>query len=208
MTFTGIPHAAADFYAELETSNTREWWEAHRERYDRDVRGPMSGLAEALAEEFGEAKVFRPHRDVRFSADKTPFKTHQGIFVATGERTGYYAEVSADGFRVGGGTYHLDAPALKAYRQAVDAPAGAELERIVGALREAGWEITGEQLKTAPRGVDRDHPRLELLRHKAIAGMRWVEDGDIVTTPRLVEEVTARWRELRPLVSWLNLRQG
>jgi uncharacterized protein (TIGR02453 family) len=203
MTFLGVPHAAAEFYARLEEDNSRDFWAAHREAYERDVRGPMSALLDALEEEFGPAKVFRPQRDVRFSADKSPYKTHQGGDVEQATRTGWYAEVSADGFRVGGGCYAMDAATLAAYRAAVDGPRGAELERLVERLRDDGWEIGGEQLRTAPRGVRRDHPRLDLLRRRALTAVRWVEDGDVVTRPALLDHVRERWREVRPLVEWL-----
>ena len=202
--FTGIPHAATDFYARLEEDNSKEFWAAHKQDYERDVRAPLVALTEALAPEFGEAKLFRPHRDVRFSKDKSPYKTHQGAYVQTAEATGWYVQVSADGLLLGGGCYHMDSPRLKAYRAAVDSPGtGQQLEQIVADLRGGEWEISGERVRTAPRGWDREHERIELLRHKDLAGMRWVEDGDIVTTPRLVDEVRERWEQVRPLVDWL-----
>ncbi|OLT16849.1 TIGR02453 family protein [Serinicoccus sp. CUA-874] len=202
--FTGIPHAATDFYARLEEDNTKEFWAAHKQDYERDVRAPLVALTEALAPEFGEAKLFRPHRDVRFSKDKSPYKTHQGAYVQTAEATGWYVQVSADGLLLGGGCYHMDSPRLRAYRAAVDSPGtGQQLEQIVADLRGGDWEISGERVRTAPRGWDREHERIELLRHKDLASMRWVEDGDIVTTPRLVDEVRERWEQVRPLVDWL-----
>lgn len=204
MSFSGIPHAAADFYAELEQDNTTEFWAASRERYGRDVREPMAALVAELEEEFGTPKVFRPQRNLRFSRDKTPYKTHQGAFVGAGPRTGWYAEVSADGFRVGGGTYHLEPDGLAAYRQAVAGPRGAALQRIVDGLGEEGWEIGGSTLRTAPRGMPRDHVRAELLRHTSVSAMRWIEDADVVTTPALVDRVREDWRRLRPLVEWLG----
>lgn len=203
MTFDGIPHAAADFYAELEQDNSAAFWAAHRERYERDVRAPVTALVAELEQEFGPAKVFRPQRDLRFSADPTPYKTHQGAFVAVGPRTGFYVEVSADGLRVGGGAYHLDREALAAYRAAVDGPRGADLVGVVDALRSEGWEVTGSTLRTAPRGWPRDHPRVELLRHTSLAALRWEQDADVVTTPALVEQVRADWRRVAPLVGWL-----
>ena len=204
VTFSGIPHAAVDFYAELEQDNTTEFWAAHRERYERDVRATIAALVAELEDEFGPAKIFRPERNLRFSRDKTPYKTHQGAYVGTGPRTGWYAEVSADGFRVGGGSYHMEPEALTAYRQAVDGPRGAALERIVADLRESGWEINGSTLRTAPRGYGRDHPRIGLLRHTSLSATRWIQDADVVTTPALVEQVREDWREVRPLVEWLR----
>lgn len=204
VSFTGFPHAAVDFYLALEEDNSREFWAARRADYEQHVRGPMTALLAELEGSFGAGKVFRPHRDVRFSADKTPYKTHQGGYVATAESTGWYAEVSADGFRIGAGCYRMDSRRLRSYRAAVaDERRGRELERIVDGLQGAGWEIGGDQLRTAPRGVPRDHPRIGLLRHRALTAMRWEPDGDVVTTPLLLDEVRRRWEELRPLVDWL-----
>lgn len=204
MDFSGIPHDAADFYADLEADNSTTFWQANKERYEAIVRGPMTALLDELEDEFGPAKIFRSNRDVRFSADKSPYKTHQGGYVAAGTRSGWYAEVSADGFRLGGGCYAMDSAVLAAYRKDVDGPRGTELERIVSDLRAAGWEIAGDRVKTAPRGWPKDHERIDLLRHKTLSAMRWIEDGDIVTTAALVGQVRADWRAVRPLVEWLR----
>lgn len=205
MSFTGFPHAAVDLYLGLEEDNSREFWAAHRADYEQHVRGPMTALLGGLEGRFGAGKVFRPHRDVRFSADKSPYKTHQGGFVAIAEATGWYAEVSADGFRLGAGCYRMDSERLRSYRAAVvDDRRGRELERIVDGLGQAGWEIGGDRLVTAPRGISRDHPRIGLLRHRSITAMRWERDGDVVTTPLLLDEVRRRWEELRPFVDWLT----
>ena len=77
--FTGFPEAALDFYDDLEADNTRSFWTAHADVYATCVRTPMKELADALAEDFGDAKLFRPHRDVRFSKDKSPYKTYQDM---------------------------------------------------------------------------------------------------------------------------------
>ena len=204
MAFTGIPHAAADFYARLEEDNSTEFWAANKADHERHVKAPLAALMAELEDDFGPAKIFRPNRDVRFSADKSPYKTHQGAYVAVGPRTGWYAEVSADGFRLGGGCYHLEPADLASFRNAVDGPRGAELEQLVDELRAEGWEVGGDAVATAPRGWRRDHPRIALLRLKNISAMRWIEDGDVVTTPALVGAVRAHWEQVRPLVEWLR----
>src|SRR5690606_33851921 len=110
------------------------------------------------------AKVYRPFRDVRFSKDKTPYKTHQGAFVAAGPHTGYYVQVGAPGVRVGAGFYRAEPAALAAFRTAVDHERhGPELVRLVRRMEKAGWEVGGDRLKTSPRGWDADHPRIDLL---------------------------------------------
>ena len=95
--FDGFPSAALDFYDDLEIDNTKSFWEAHKAVYAAAVKAPMVALTEALAPEFGAAKIFRPYRDVRFAKDKTPYKTHQGAYVAAAPATGWYVEVERAG---------------------------------------------------------------------------------------------------------------
>src|SRR5689334_23138077 len=97
MSCEGFPAAALDFYDDLEVDNTKSFWQEHKSVYDECVAAPMKALTAALADEFGEAKIFRPYRDVRFAKDKSPYKTHQGAYVATGPSTGYYVQISAAG---------------------------------------------------------------------------------------------------------------
>jgi uncharacterized protein (TIGR02453 family) len=204
MGFTGFPVAALDFYDDLEMDNTKSFWAEHKGVYESNVRAPMTALVAELEAEFGAAKVFRPYRDVRFAKDKTPYKTHQGAFVAVAPRTGWYVQVSAAGVRTSAGFYDADGPQLAAYRTAVDeVRRGTELEGILADLAAAGYAISGEQLKTAPRGYDREHPRIGLLRHKQLFAGREIGFEPVVHTPELLELVRDDWRATRPLVEWL-----
>lgn len=204
MTFEGFPEAALDFYDDLEIDNSKVFWEAHKETYRTAVAGPMQALTDDLAEEFGQAKIFRPYRDVRFAKDKTPYKTHQGAFVGVAPATGYYIQIGAPGVRVGAGFYDASADRLAAIRAAIDHRRhGPELEKIVAKLRKAGWEIGGTTLKTSPRGWDADHPRIELLRHKSLTAMRDYGFDEIIHTPELVHRIRNDWRATTPLVDWV-----
>jgi uncharacterized protein (TIGR02453 family) len=202
--FGGFPVAALDFYDDLEMDNTKSFWTAHREVYETAVKAPMAALVAALEPEFGAAKVFRPYRDVRFAKDKTPYKTHQGAFVPSGPSTGWYVQVGAPGVRVGAGYYEASPPRLAAIRDAIaDDRTGRRLERILRRLREEGWEIGGETLKTAPRGYDADHPRIGLLRHKSMTVGRSYGFDPVIHSPQLLDHVRADWRAARPLVEWV-----
>lgn len=203
MTFAGFPSAAFDFYDDLEIDNSKTFWDAHKSVYEQAVKQPMLDLTSALEPEFGQAKLFRPYRDVRFARDKTPYKTHQGAFVAAGPATGWYLELAASGFRVGAGYYDASSARLAAIRQAIDAPTGAELEKLVRRLGRAGWQIGGDAVKTTPRGYDADHPRLELLRHKTLFAGRSYSFDEVIDRPDLVDRVRKDWRAVRPLVDWL-----
>ncbi|AFR30090.1 MULTISPECIES: DUF2461 domain-containing protein [Micrococcaceae] len=204
-TFEGIPTAAFRFYAELEDNNNREWWLEHKTTYDAEVKEPLAALLSELEPQFGPAKIFRPNRDIRFSQDKSPYKTAQGAFAASQEGVGYYLQISADGLLIGGG-YHSHTPAqLARFRAAVDAPdSGLELQKIVEAVAAEGFAIEGEKLKTVPRGFDQDHPRAELLKHKSLSAGVEVGQPDWLSTPAAKDRIAARWEVLRPLVGWVS----
>ncbi len=203
--FTGFPVAALDFYEDLEADNSKAFWAAHKAVYDDCVRGPMRALLGELEDEFGEGKMFRPYRDVRFSRDKIPYKTHQGGYVATGPGIGFYVEINAAGLRLAGGSYAATSAQLAALRSTIDDERrGTELDKIVRRMQRAGYEIGGEQLKTRPRGYSADHPRIELLRHKSLHAGRTDVSPPWLDTARTLDEVRGSWREFRPLVEWLT----
>lgn len=204
-TFSGIPPEAFRFHEELEDNNNREWWLAHKDTYDRAVREPLALLLAQLEPEFGPARLFRPYRDVRFSQDKSPYKTAQGAFATRQEGVGYYLQVCADGLLVGGG-YRSHTPAqLARFRAAADASgSGAALQEIVDAIAAAGFSIDGEKLKTVPRGFDRDHPRAELLKYKTLYSGSHLGREEWISTEAAAEEIAGRWRQLRPLIEWVG----
>ncbi|GAA3575150.1 DUF2461 domain-containing protein [Mycolicibacterium helvum] len=205
MAFRGWPIEAVEFYEGLEADNSKVYWTEHRGVYDRKVKAPMEELLSELAEEFGAGKLFRPYRDVRFSADKVPYKTNCAAMVGSG-----YVSFSADGLSVGSGLYMPDPAALARYRDAVDdAKSGAELAEIVAALHRGGYDtMAHEVLKTAPRGYPKDHPRIELLRHKGIAMMKTWPVGAWLGTAKAKDRVVTALRAGAPLREWLTRNVG
>ncbi len=199
--FAGWPVEAVEFYEGLQADNSKTYWQAHDEVYRQSVRGPMEQLLAELADEFGPGKLFRPYRDVRFSADKTPYKTTCAATLGRG-----YVSFSADGLSVGGGLYMPDAATLQRYRTAVDREkSGNQLVGIVGDLHDAGYQtMAHEVLKTAPRGVPKDHPRIELLRYKGIAMMKTWPVGAWLGTAVAKERVVSVLRAGVPLNEWLT----
>ncbi|WP_157250924.1 DUF2461 domain-containing protein [Nonomuraea typhae] len=204
MGFTGFPDEAFIFYEGLEADNSKAYFTRHKHLYDDAVRAPMLALTDALAEEFGAAQLFRPYRDVRFAKDKSPYKTHQGAFVDVQPGIGLYVEVSAAGLFVAGGIYTQASDQVARYREAAaEDLTGKPLERLVDDLRASGYDIGGDRLKTRPRGVPEDHPRLDLLRHRSLyAGLR-SEPEPWVHTPEVAGRVRGAWRDFAPLVQWL-----
>ncbi|MGH3239610.1 MAG: DUF2461 domain-containing protein [Spirillospora sp.] len=197
--FSGFTDEVFSFYEGLQADNSKSYWTAHKETYERHVREPLTELCAALEDEFGAVKLFRPYRDVRFSKDKSPYKTNQGAHTSQG----FYVHVDADGLMVAGGMYAPSPDQLRRYREAVGSDLyGPELQGIVDDLRAAGMEVAGDRLKTRPRGTPEDHPRLELLRHRSLyAHEGWPADA-WMETPEVVTRVRASWRRLRPLVEW------
>jgi len=206
MTFHGWTDAILDFYDGLEADNSRSYWQAHKQVYETQVLEPMQELLAELADEFGEPKIFRPNRDIRFSADKTPYKTQIGATLA-----GHgYVQVSADGLAVASGTYSFASDQLARYRRAValDLP-GEALTKTVDDAEAAGLTITGAgALKTAPRGYPKDHPRIELLRMKGmVTWKQWPVEPWLATAAAKGKIVEVLHASL-PLVQWLEVHVG
>ena len=206
MTFEGFPDEGLVFYEGLEADNSKTYWTRHKGDYDAFVRKPMLALLDELAPEFGTAKVFRPYRDVRFSHDKTPYKTHQGAVVAPeGRGVGaWYVQISADGLHVAGGAWRLESDQIDRFRRAVaDDVQGTRLQHEVDRLTAAGFGIGGERLTRVPSGYSADDPRAELLRHKSLHATRQWEPADWLHERSAIDQVRTAWREFRTLNTWL-----
>ena len=201
MSFSGWPDEALDFYEGLEADNSKSYWTSHKAVYEEHVLHPMMELVEQLAPEFGEPKIFRPYRDIRFSADKTPYKTHIGATL--GPRN--YVQFSADGLAAGAGMWHMEAPQLARYREAVAADrTGGEIAAVVADLEKAGVEVHGhDTLKSAPRGYAADHPRIDLLRHKGLTSWQHWDPEPWLQTPSAADRVLSFFRTSAALCSWL-----
>ena len=206
MAFGGWTDEALAFYEGLEADNSKSYWTSRKAVYDEQVRRPMEELADVLAGEFGEAKIFRPYRDIRFSADKTPYKTHIGATIGGNA----YVQFSADGLGTGAGMWHFEAEQLARYRAAVAADASGErLTKIIAAIEKDGYEVHGhDSLKSAPRGYPADHPRVVLLRHKGLTSWRHWTPGPWLATAEAKERVLAFQRASAPLVDWLREHVG
>jgi uncharacterized protein (TIGR02453 family) len=205
MSFSGWPEEALDFYEGLAADNSKTYWTAHKHVYEAAVLRPMTELVEELAPEFGEAKIFRPYRDVRFSKDKTPYKTHIGALVGRG-----YVQFSAQGLAAGNGMYGMAPDQLDRYRGAVAGDrTGRELEDAIAAIEKQEIGVSGRDvLKSAPRGYPADHPRIGLLRYKGIVAWKeWPVEAWLETAAAR-DRVTGFLRATRPLSMWLAENVG
>jgi uncharacterized protein (TIGR02453 family) len=204
--FTGIPVEALDFYEDLEMDNSKAYWAAHKETYEQSVRAPLEALAAELSGEFGTPKFFRPYRDIRFSKDKSPYKTHQGIWFA---ETSRYMHVSAAGLFLAAGYWDTTPDQVERLRRAVaDDVAGGALARAISAVTVARFELGGEQLRRVPSGYPRDHSRADMLRYKSLTAHRELGVPAWLPTTRAKSEIAKGWRAVQPLVDWLDTHVG
>jgi uncharacterized protein (TIGR02453 family) len=204
--FEGFPDEGLVFYEGLEADNSKTYWTRHKADYETYVRAPLLALVEELGPDFGTAKVFRPYRDVRFSNDKTPYKTHQGAVLALDGRGAgaWYVQISADGLHVSGGVWRMQSDQVDRFRRAVaDDVQGPRVQAEVDRLRAAGFGISGERLTRVPAGHAADGPRADLLRHKSLHASRAWEPAEWLHDRRALEEVRSAWAEMRALNDWL-----
>ncbi|MHA3703801.1 DUF2461 domain-containing protein [Jatrophihabitans sp. YIM 134969] len=207
--FEGFPEEALDFFEGLEADNSKAYWTDHKDVYDRAVAAPMTALLAALAPEFGTAKFFRPYRDVRFSNDKTPYKTHAGAVVGGDGEAAYYVQMSAEGLVVAGGYWWCSTARARALRAALaDDRTGPLAVRVTNTLQKKGFAVRGDELKRIPKPWDDTHPRASLLRRKALSASRHDEPAEWMHDPRLLDRVVDGWRAVRPLNSWLDTHVG
>jgi uncharacterized protein (TIGR02453 family) len=206
--FSGFGDGVIEFFEGLEADNSKAYWSDHLALYQEHVRQPMEALLADLepefAPDFGTGKVFRPYRDVRFSLDKSPYKTHCGAVIEQGRGGGaFYAEVSADGLLVAGGCFHTEPDQLARLRGALDTEIhGERLRALLSRLVASGWTLAGNTLKSRPRGVPADHPRLDLLRHRTLYVFRRWEPDDVLHEPACADRVRECWKQLRALNQW------
>jgi uncharacterized protein (TIGR02453 family) len=198
--FTGFPREATEFFRELARNNNRDWFQAHRDVYEQACRDPLKALVTEL-DPLGTPHISRINRDMRFSRDGQPYKTH----IAAGV-LGTYINLSAEGLYIGTGMYRPEPAALQKFRSAIDADkSGRELAKIVSAIRRKGYTVgTHESVNSAPRGFAADHPRIEFLRMKDIHAGKTIPPGPVLASRKAVAAVKQVVTDIRPLAEWIG----
>jgi uncharacterized protein (TIGR02453 family) len=209
VTFRGFPAEAIDFYERLQADNTKTFWQANKGTYEEAVKRPMEELCAELAD-YGQFHVFRPYSDLRFAKNRPPYKTAQGAATQGEGGTGYYVQVSADGLMAGAGYYMMAKDQLERFRAAVDDEgSGTRVAELVASLVRSGYEVGAHDvLKTAPRGIPKDHPRIALLRHKGLMGWRSWPPAKWLHTKKAAERVRSAWEDLGELCKWIDVHVG
>jgi uncharacterized protein (TIGR02453 family) len=215
--FRGFPPEALTFLRGLTRNNRREWFQPRKHIYETTLKAPMVELVDALNVEMRKfapshvsdpnKAIYRIYRDTRFSADKTPYKTHiAAIFPRRGQEkhvsAGFYCGVSLEGIEVAGGLYRPGPQELLAIRTWL-ADRHAEFRQAAIGPRKLMGELHGESLQRIPKGFDAAHPAADLLKMK-----QWLYyttlDARLVTSPRLFGEIARRFRVMLPVVEMLN----
>jgi uncharacterized protein (TIGR02453 family) len=209
-TFEGFGERALDFYEGLAADNSRTYWKAHEDVYREHVAEPLKALAAELAPEFGEPKIFRPHRDLRFSADKRPYAEHASLGVGREDGGGLHLALSVDGLLLAGGYWQPARDQLERFRRLQDDPdVVADLDVELSALADRGYPLGDDgMLRSAPRGWSRDHPRIDLLRRTRLAAHRRLEPGEWLHTAECLDVVREGWRVVDTWNAWLHANVG
>ena len=229
--FNGFRPAAFDFLRDLARNNRKDWFEANRDVYEREVRDPMRRLVEALdtrlasiaPEIIGDPRrsMFRIHRDVRFSADKAPYKTNAGAWlyhrdagrkvgtVGEGGGAGFYFHLDRTACFMAGGIWMPARPALLRIREAIAGQPTAltRLTKAPGFRRRFDGLRAEPRLRRVPRDFAPDHPAAEWLKLQSFTAAAAIERS-VVTSPRLVDRLCRDFELLVPLVRWLNRALG
>jgi uncharacterized protein (TIGR02453 family) len=209
-TFRGWPADAFDFYQGLEADNSKAYWQANKSRYEDAVRAPFEALLTDLETSYGPFRLFRPYRDVRFAKDKSPYKTAAAASSETQGGAGLYVQLSASGLFVGSGYYHMAPDQLTRFREALDDDTrGEAIVAVCRALERRGHELAAhDELKTAPRGYAKDHPRIDYLRRKGLVAGRTFPVAAWMHTPRAEDRIVDVWRQQAPMNEWLDANVG
>jgi len=203
-TFKGWSEDCQRFFIGLELDNSKKYFEANRRTYEDSVKGPMVALLKSLEPDFGTGKVFRANRDIRFSKDKSPYKTNIAADVGMGAKGGYLS-LDARGFTVATGRYMMSPEEIARFRKKVGADAsGTQLAAIVTKLKKSGYDIGGEELKRVPPPWPQEHPRAELLRRKSLYAWKNYGLQPWLGSASARRYVVKLWTDAQPLNDWFK----
>jgi uncharacterized protein (TIGR02453 family) len=219
--FTGFPKQSLAFLAALGMNNEKAWFDAHRDDYQRLLVEPAKSFVVDMgraiarfapkvhAEPKVNGSISRINRDIRFSADKSPYKTHLDLWFWEGAKrgfdlSGFYFRLEPAALVLGAGIYQFEEAVLERYREAVQSPSkGKALEKAAAQVTAAGCELGGERSKRVPRGLSPDQPRAELLKHKGLYAGLTLKVPRELSSARLVDLCAAHYRTMLPLHRWL-----
>ena len=208
--FLGFGPEALAWFEGLGKDNTKAYFDGSRTLWESQVRDPLERLLEELAEDLGGGvKMFRQNRDVRFSKNKAPYKTNTyGVVSVPGGESGLYVSISSKGLGAGSGYWQMAKDQLQRYREAVQGPDGEALEAAMTQMETSGVRLWGDALKSAPRGVPRDHPRIRLLRQKDVLAGDDLDAKATLDGRAPVAFARSLWDRSRPVMEWMDAHVG
>lgn len=210
--FDGFTDASFDFFSGLEADNSRAYWEAHRHIFEEAVREPLQALLAALPDAYQPFKLFRPHRDLRFSHDKSPYKTQLGALSLRPSTSEHYLHLDAKGLFSATGKFMTAPNQLERLRRAVqDDVSGPALEALIARIEQDGYAVGpggDPPLRTAPRGVPIDHPRIERLRWKGVVAQTRIVEREVLASDEVVSRIADFWLVCADLNDWLERHVG
>ncbi|MDQ7783403.1 MAG: DUF2461 domain-containing protein [Desulfomonilaceae bacterium] len=226
-TFNGFPKESVEFYRELARNNNKEWFSAHKSRFEEYVMGPARDFVYEMGKRLREIapdivadprvnkSIFRPYRDTRFSKDKSPYKTHLGIFLWTGtlakmDCPGYYFHLEPPIVMLGVGNHCFSKPLLQMYRDSVVDPIlGPALAKAVRSVRKEGdYEIGVKHYKMIPRGYDKEHENAEFLLFSGLTAAHTAEIPTELYSKELLDYAFKRFELMSPIQKWLSRMIG
>jgi len=217
--FSGFPQETFAFLAELAKHNNKPWFDKNRDYYREYVEAPADAFIFTMEREMGarfsgvgrmHGKMFRIYRDIRFSKDKTPYKTHIGI--RFGEGIGskcsgpvFYAHIEAEGLSLVTGVKEFEGNSLSRFRRAAaEDKTGGRLEKILNGLKRSGLEERGGRYKTGPSGFPPKHPRERLLRAKGLYVESRSALPDEIHGGGFARHCFDHFGKTKPLYDWLK----
>ena len=220
--FNGFPGELKQFFEQLKNNNNKAWFDDHRQDYASYVLEPARLFVEALGLRLQRIapdiraipkvnqSLFRINRDIRFSADKRPYKTHLGLWFWEGARkrmecSGFYFHVEDNKLMLGTGMHVFPRGLLQVYREAVvDKKSGPRLVKSIGQVSARGYSIGGKHYKRTPRGYDPDHPRADLLLYSGMFATTELQITDASGNPDIVDVAFNHYNNMLPLHDWLK----
>ena len=209
--FSGFPEEGVTFLRGLRANNNKAWFAENTAVYERAIKRPAEAFCRAAVVRLTAltgadhgVKVYRLHRDLRFSKDPTPYNAHLHISFTRDDGPAWLFGLEPDRAVLGVGAMAFEKPALDAFRQRVDGPDGAALLTALDRLRRVGVRITEPELKRVPRGFDPEHTHADLLRRKGLSAWKDFDDPIVATRPDWLDTCLSGFEQLRPVYDWLT----
>jgi len=220
--FNGFFKETMVFFKELKSNNNKEWFEQNKKSYEDYVLNPASEFIIAMGEKLREISpdiiadprvnrsLFRINRDVRFSNDKSPYKTNLGIvFWEEGmprmESSVFYLHLEDPTLMLGAGIYKFTKPQLQSYRESLRHPVyGEELSDIVKGLKSKGYEFGGKNYKKIPAGYDESHKNAELLLYDGFYSSKSIKIPGVFFSAGFIDFCFESYKEMLPIQKWLS----